>query len=58
MPFPSAQMAVYAISKRINNPKYDVPDCVAPSGRIRMMQQCANASVVELVRFSLQSFEP
>jgi putative SOS response-associated peptidase YedK len=29
-PFPSELMAAHEISKRINNPKYDAPDCIAP----------------------------
>lgn len=29
-PFPSDLMAAHEISKRINNPKYDAPDCSAP----------------------------
>ena len=29
-PFPSDLMAAHEISKRINNPKYDAPDCIAP----------------------------
>ena len=29
-PFPVELMAAHEISKRINNPKYDAPDCVAP----------------------------
>ena len=28
-PFPAELMAAHEISKRINNPKYDAPDCVA-----------------------------
>jgi putative SOS response-associated peptidase YedK len=29
-PFPSDLMAAHEISKRVNNPKYDAPDCIAP----------------------------
>jgi putative SOS response-associated peptidase YedK len=29
-PFPAELMAAHEISKRINNPKYDAPDCAAP----------------------------
>ncbi len=29
-PFPAELMAAHEISKRINNPKYDAPDCIAP----------------------------
>jgi len=29
-PFPADLMAAHEISKRINNPKYDMPDCIAP----------------------------
>ena len=29
-PFPSDLMTAHEISKRINNPKYDAPDCVTP----------------------------
>ena len=29
-PFPSDLMAAHEISKRVNNPKYDAPDCSAP----------------------------
>jgi hypothetical protein len=29
-PFPAELMAAHEISKRINNPKYDAPDCNAP----------------------------
>ena len=29
-PFPADLMAAHEISNRINNPKYDAPDCVAP----------------------------
>jgi putative SOS response-associated peptidase YedK len=29
-PFPSDLMEAHEVSKRINNPKYDAPDCVAP----------------------------
>jgi len=29
-PFPSELMAAHEISKRINNPKYDAPECSAP----------------------------
>jgi putative SOS response-associated peptidase YedK len=29
-PFPADLMAAHEISKRINNPKYDAPDCSAP----------------------------
>lgn len=29
-PFPANLMAAHEVSKRINNPKYDAPDCVAP----------------------------
>ena len=29
-PFQAQLMAAHEISKRINNPKYDAPDCIAP----------------------------
>ena len=29
-PFPSALMAAHEVSKRMNNPNYDAPDCSAP----------------------------
>ena len=29
-PFPADQMAAHEISKRVNNPKYDAPDCAVP----------------------------
>jgi len=29
-PFPAKLMAAHVVSKRINNPKYDAPDCIAP----------------------------
>ena len=29
-PFPAKMMAAHEVSKRINNPRYDAPDCVAP----------------------------
>lgn len=29
-PFPAQLMAAYEVSKRMNNPKYDAPDCSAP----------------------------
>lgn len=29
-PFPSDLMAAHEVSKRMNNPKYDAPDCSAP----------------------------
>jgi hypothetical protein len=27
-PFPSDLMATHEVSKRVNNPKYDLPECV------------------------------
>lgn len=29
-PFPAQLMAAHEVSKRMNNPKYDAPDCSAP----------------------------
>jgi hypothetical protein len=29
-PFPPDLMAAHEVSKRMNNPKYDAPDCSAP----------------------------
>jgi putative SOS response-associated peptidase YedK len=29
-PIPAELMAVHEVSKRVNNPKYDAPDCSAP----------------------------
>jgi putative SOS response-associated peptidase YedK len=29
-PFPADLMAAHDVSKRMNNPKYDAPDCSAP----------------------------
>lgn len=29
-PFPAELMAAHKVSKRMNNPKYDAPDCNAP----------------------------
>jgi putative SOS response-associated peptidase YedK len=30
-PFPADLMAAHEVSKRVNNPKYDAPDCAAPA---------------------------
>ncbi|MFQ5940067.1 MAG: SOS response-associated peptidase, partial [Alphaproteobacteria bacterium] len=29
-PYPAEQMAAYAVSRRVNNPRYDDPECIAP----------------------------
>jgi putative SOS response-associated peptidase YedK len=29
-PYPAEEMVAYPVSTRVNNPAYDVPDCVAP----------------------------
>ena len=34
-PYPASEMAAYAVSTRVNNPRNDSPDCIEPAGEDR-----------------------